>query len=865
MRDAPPDSDALRANIAGTAHTVEIPARYRVLLEAVDDLYGVRDPLRDTLEEYFHPLRNVDAVLEGLQTLLLRNWSYLERSSRRAEFFSLAADLVLSLAETRLDDDRLSRLLRIALTWASSAAEGPHAEEYAKGLTDLGASLATLLPDRPEPFLERDRLARRVLDRLHRRGEQPQVPAPWLELYLSCLRAGYARIARRLDAAGWIASGETSLRDRPAAEALFSSISMNRMQELSSSLPTTADILSLPAYSDVLDEAVGALHRVADLEDRFSFCLFFLKDDTLGHRQHDVMVELLAVVKTMMEPDRHTDFDRILRNLTSFFHRREGLYPEMRYQCYQAIGQAIGQAGATRAADHLIEDLLSWRFQYPDVTGATEDWQTLANPYHLPNIRCWLHIIESNPSLYDRLAAALDVQLRLGGVFVADTDLFQRDVTRLLNSDIKPVYFVIKQLLRTFPVYFNEVGAEGELRSVSTEIDEIMGRRDTLMHFLRKQVHAESSNRLVEFSAAVLEYWRTLDASPLQKFLAPATLAEVRRQRAFAEGPHSVLAEDDAPATEEGHRRGEGPVAVTDFDRRRVHLITRLHRLLQDKYSLHAGDLDARVQAHLALTNDTRTAFAEAFAEWKASDKQRDKLLDAALDVLQELRDVITAAGPTQGVENIYHKRHIAAGIPSMYGNYTEPKFDALGLSFRVEALVGRLLEEAASQQYETFVTRVSLRRTAGTLRRFERALQMDGAHSQTLEFLPEPARGQFCAAHLQLSPVPQHLPLLGSRRIRTGQGLGAEPRPGSADDSPHRPAPVREAQPACGGGRRGGAARGPRLSPRPADPRPFRRLATPPHLLDGPASARRQSRSHDELRSRTARVVDPRTRPRAR
>ena len=73
------------------------------------------------------------------------------------------------------------------------------------------------------------------------------------------------------------------------------------------------------------------------------------------------------------------------------------------------------------------------------------------NPYHLPKIRCWMHIIESNPALYERLAAALNVQLRLGGVYIADTDLFQRDVTRFLNADIKPIYFVAKQLLRPSP------------------------------------------------------------------------------------------------------------------------------------------------------------------------------------------------------------------------------------------------------------------------------------------------------------------------------------------------------------------------------------------------------------------------------
>ena len=133
----------------------------------------------------------------------------------------------------------------------------------------------------------------------------------------------------------------------------------------------------------------------------------------------------------------------------------------MRFKCYEAIGVAIGEAGNVKAVDHLVEDVLSWKFQYPDIRGATDEWETVVNPYHLPKIRCWMHIIESNPALYERLAAALNVQLRLGGVYIADTDLFQRDVTRFLNADIRPIYFVAKQLLRTLPVYFNEVGRRG--------------------------------------------------------------------------------------------------------------------------------------------------------------------------------------------------------------------------------------------------------------------------------------------------------------------------------------------------------------------------------------------------------------------
>ena len=213
----------------------------------------------------------------------------------------------------------------------------------------------------------------------------------------------------------------------------------------------------------------------------------------------------------------------------------------MRFKCYEAIGVAIGEASNVKAVDHLVEDVLSWRFQYPDIKGATDDWATMVNPYHLPKIRCWMRIIESNPALYERLAAALNVQLRLGGVYIADTDLFQRDVTRFLNADIGPIYFVAKQLLRTLPVFFNEVGAEGELRTVSTDVDEISGRHDSLVHFLRKQLHAESSNRMVDFSRAVLRYWLTLDPSGLERYVSANTIEAVRDEQEWAREPHEAL------------------------------------------------------------------------------------------------------------------------------------------------------------------------------------------------------------------------------------------------------------------------------------------------------------------------------------
>ncbi len=762
--------------MASTAQEVVIPDRYAPLLEAVEGLHGVRSSLADTLGEYFHTFRSADHLVDGFQTALLRNWPYFERSEQRARLFGLFAELLVDLLESPLTRDQFSLLLRTLLSWCTAALQGPFPADYDAALGRVGEALLRLLPAHTPGFLERDALVRNLVETA---AARPRLATAYLGLLRELLAAAYAEVGRHLDVPGWARGLEVQdgLTDSGAVVGCFDFLGGRRTSRLAAEAREARpeDLLSprFPLLSELLDEAIHQLFLVQNLEDRFAVCLFFLKDETLGYRQRDVMADLLGVVKQLMKPDRHMDAERILTWLTAFFKNRDNEFLLMRFQCYEAIGVAIGEAGNVRAADHLIEDILYWNFQYPDVSGTTEEWETVVNPYHLPKIRCWMHIIESNPALFERLAAALNVQLRLGGVYIADTDLFQRDVTRFLNADIRPIYFVAKQLLRTFPVYFAEVGAEGELRSVSTQIDELCGRRDTLMHFLRKQVHAESSNRLVAVSRAVMEYWLTLDASVLAPYLSENTMLAVRKEREWAEGPHRVLLAlcGEAPGERAAHAATAfldellalPPAALEarltaaldcdavagepsgagqalegqscDVSWRRVALLVRTHQLLAHKYSLTAEDVGAAVSHHLQLSPGVRQAFGRALSAWQArpAPRTRDRLLDAALAVLEHLKDIILAPGPSAAQENIYQKRHIAAGIPSIYGTYTEPKFDALGLSFRVESLVGRLLDDLAAEGIEPYVTRDSLRRMAAALRRMERALAADGADSRAL------------------------------------------------------------------------------------------------------------------------------------
>jgi pyruvate,orthophosphate dikinase len=108
--------------------------------------------------------------------------------------------------------------------------------------------------------------------------------------------------------------------------------------------------------------------------------------------------------------------------------------------------------------------------------------------------------------------------------------------------------------------------------------------------------------------------------------------------------------------------------------------------------------------------------------------------LESVLDYLDLLRDIILSPEKYEPVENIYRKRHIAAGIPSMYGKYQERKFDALALMFRLENLSNVLFEELIVSINLTFITRATLFQIEKYANLFFRALKLDGISSNKME-----------------------------------------------------------------------------------------------------------------------------------
>ncbi|MGD8367796.1 MAG: PEP/pyruvate-binding domain-containing protein, partial [Desulfobacterales bacterium] len=110
------------------------------------------------------------------------------------------------------------------------------------------------------------------------------------------------------------------------------------------------------------------------------------------------------------------------------------------------------------------------------------------------------------------------------------------------------------------------------------------------------------------------------------------------------------------------------------------------------------------------------------------------KKLFMLLDYLKTLKEMILSDKEYEVREDIYKKRHFTVDIPSMYGSYHEAKFDALGLTFRIESLVNVLFEEIVDNIDLSLITKATFYQIYARLRLFDMALKLDGLSSVEME-----------------------------------------------------------------------------------------------------------------------------------
>lgn len=756
-------SKALEANLASTHVDVIIDDRYACIQAVMARYYGLMEGLNTFLGELSHPYRNWQFIVGEARGYAL-DYFHLFRSHPRgpqaAEAMlgifveAIGADLDEEVRTDAVDNlllylqliilesrDRLPDFLPVVnrtFRWIHACPDDPFFL-FVKSFYSIKRIIRLLAADRQDCITDYT-VFNRLLIRMFRvtYAYWGGIEDPWASFHA---------------AAGQIRHPE------PARDC-FSEISHDRLETLKhqlSRIEQLSDVMGRSGFDQLLTltdfgalvESYRQMPQVllatgADVGQGHHWKVIFLFHimgiSGLNRIHEEALREINRTMGWLIENENYRQIGNLIEKTFLILKSRTEQFPAATLTCVLNMGRAVYQTDEIDLVNFFIDEVVDLGFQAPMLGGIGNDWQIQVNSAHLQNIRTWLELIECKPKWSSRLLSSLIIHLALSGIFIKDTDLFPRDITRFLNSDIEPVYNLAKQLSRLFPSYFNDIGAEGVLRDISTRLDEITHRQDRLIHFLRKQSHVESSNRILRFMEAVLQFWKTRDKTPLEPFVPPNIYREIDDRGRHIDGVHALfthlgrggLAIPDGLLVEEDLRVREllaQAPGADPVDIERVALIGAFYQLLHHKYQLDHKSL----RHHLAQLD--RESFPDLEALYGALEEpDLKKRLFLLMEALERLKSVILSDQTYEIRADIYKKRHITIDIPSMYGSYHERKFDALGLSFRIESLVIVLFEELVDQINLGLITRATFHDIYELLTLFDKALRLDGIYSVELE-----------------------------------------------------------------------------------------------------------------------------------
>ena len=757
-------SKALEVNLSDTRAEVSIDEQYELLLTFFDGYVGIINRLETFLKELSHPYRNWGFIVSESRHFSLHYFHLYSSEKNGRKALELFSDIFITAFESVSDPEvktsAADNLMLVMHHIAKAGKEGLKTFE-----PTMIKEINWILSLEPEDFFyfvssyyQPDRMASHMIEQ-ETGLEEKALVLPLNTFLVRFFKTSFNFWLSQDDPAAWMKENIDEWRLSDEMMDLLSQVSHDRVKEWQvnlkeieapglDSFKTTSCLVALTGHRDFVKRFRDMPRKILSLTGgrtygkyfklTFLFYIIHARGLSMIHREalgdiHRTLIRLIG------ERDYKKDIP-IVDQTFALLKEHKGRYPGTVLECIHKIGDAVYKTDEIELINHFIDRSVDHGFQFPMIRGTGDDWQIKGNMAHVKNIRVFLNLVGKHPNKSKRLLSALITSLAVGGVFIRDTDLFPRDITKFLNADIVPVYNLVKQLSRLLPAFFNEIGAEGELRDISTDLDEACFRRDRLVHFLRKQCHVESSSRIVEFIQEVMMFWKTRDKKPLEPYVPPSIYAEIETEGRFIDGPNTVFqalaykkleTPSDFLVTpqEELDRIVDKVDGVTDLDRTRSRLILNFYKLLNEKYGTDNLDLSAYLDAHKAQglpdPQDVILALEETDLETR---------IGALLAYMTELKEIILSEEQYPVNESIYHKRHFAVDIPSMYGSYSEAKFDALGLTLRIESVVNVLFEDLINSIDLRLITKPTFVKIFGILKLFRQALALDGIVSNKLD-----------------------------------------------------------------------------------------------------------------------------------
>lgn len=732
-------SKALEANLAETRYKdIKIPADFQDFINLSKKYFGIHKRANDCIIEFQHPFSNKKFVAEELREILLTDYWFYVGLNQAGKAFEIPIRLMKELLLSQENNDLQVLIIRTSLEFAQKLAQEEN--NYSSTISSCCQTMEEGFAKYPKSFFMASRYFERYLEEIATNpnfGQQPfqlfksikkatlqfwrehTCIEEWLEEHAELLQIDPAIIVRQIGA--------------PWFEALEKKISgIHDWQEL---------VREIPDYNKIGDHFTEVVDLFPSFIEKFYYIFYLLKTEGMELHKERLIWTLNKMLEDAVDEIESDKLQQFIDLIFDFAQELRAAHTSSVLDIMQTLGKKvidIGNGTQPGLIKYFENKLIAYGFETPGIVFVNEDWQLSVNNNHIKNIRVWLDLIEHSQSEMEKLLSTLIVNLKLGGIFISDTDLFQREITKILNSNISPYYKKVKQLTRIFPVYFNEIGAEGDIRKVTTTMDEIAHRTDKLIHFLRKQVHTESNNTLIGLTERIFRFWYNGDLKALKSDLPKNVYQSIDKESEWYAPVHAMVSQmcaNNKSGPDELIRLNEsafesllkGVKDGNDRDRERLRDIRRLFAFLKEKYSFETVDIISLLKRYSYIEEEEVGQLKQALEK-----NDFENSLKLIYSFMSRLKEIIFNSKPSQSWENIYHKRHIAIGIPSMYGIYREPKFEALGLTFRLENVATRLMEKVVDQINLNYISAQTLKNIYAILDYFREGLELDGISNQS-------------------------------------------------------------------------------------------------------------------------------------
>ncbi|MBN1327725.1 MAG: hypothetical protein JW996_07230 [Candidatus Cloacimonetes bacterium] len=728
-------SKALQDNLAQTRDVeVVIPEHHLWFLSLSENFWGIHKRVREFVQEFHHPYSNRKEIIELLSNILISDFWVYKDVDELDKVIRIILDIFDELLKEKLSEDLAKQLVFTYLNFFSKNYE--MISKYKALTTEFIEIFDNNFADNYFNFLSN---IGNFITCLEQAAANPESEEHVFKFMGKLLHKNISFWESTTNIEKWYQNNQKVMSKDYSADikSLGKSFFKQYYRHLEQAKTWAELSKCVFTFTDIIDAFRKRIDVFEKTTEQFCYIFYLLHLPGMIYHRNYLLMDLNRAIKRISNELDEEQSTQSISELFSLFSDFKESHLNLILDSILTLGKEIINTKNENLIHFFEDQIIRFGFISTGITYLTEKWELKVNPGHVKNIRVWMEMIEYDPEMMQQLLSALIINLHVGGIFIFDTDLFQKDVTRLLNSKISPIYKQIKQLTRIFPVYFNEIGAEGVLRDVTTRIDEISQRNDKLIHFLRKQIHTEGNNSHIQITQKIIEFWYDLKLDRLQGIVPQNVIDTIEINGYWVKGVHKVLNE-----VCETHNYLLDELLLEDMktikkmvadikhdnqnDIKRVSLIVELYQLLKEKYSFETNNI-IRILKRYNFISKEDIDHLESYL-----DSGEDvTALKTIYTIMVKLNEIIFDPAVSEGWENIYHKRHIAFGIPSMYGEYHETKFEALGVTFRLELVASVIINRIISSININYFTSRTLKDIYEIIELLRDGFSLDGIYDQ--------------------------------------------------------------------------------------------------------------------------------------